>query len=199
MGWVGSWRPRTRGVAPPPPPAPGERCFSLHLLPQVKITTIMDYARMVKGEAALTSNVFSVTALVSDVVAIMAPKADAKGVEILVVPSPSAPHRLHGDSLRLLEVLCALMENAIQHSSAGGVVWLHLSTEGVVAGRWMMHFEIRDQGRGMCQSTLRSHSPPPSGRHPAPIPALSRAICTVNVVLSRTALKDSPRPTAIGW
>ena len=116
---------------------------------------MIDYARMLKGQVPLMTNVFSLPELLSDVVNIMAPKAATQGVEILVIPCPSTPHQLAGDSTRLLELLCAVMENAVQFSFTGGSIYLRVWADDVVAGTSLMHFEIQDKGQGMDESTLR--------------------------------------------
>jgi signal transduction histidine kinase/CheY-like chemotaxis protein len=125
-----------------------------------KFTMMIDYARMLKGQVPLMTNVFSLPELLSDVVNIMAPKAATQGVEILVIPCPSTPHQLAGDSTRLLELLCAVMENAVQFSFTGGSIYLRVWADDVVAGTSLMHFEIQDKGQGMDESTLRLATQP---------------------------------------
>ena len=116
---------------------------------------MIDYARLLKEQIPLNSTVFSVPELVSDVVNVAASHARADGVEILVLPEMSAPHRLVGDSLRLTEVLNLLMDNAIQFSDGGAVrfrIWAE--DMNMATGKCMMHFQLVDEGRGMDKATL---------------------------------------------
>eukprot|EP00670_Eutreptiella_braarudii_P026929 CAMPEP_0174379456 /NCGR_PEP_ID=MMETSP0811_2-20130205/122727_1 /TAXON_ID=73025 ORGANISM="Eutreptiella gymnastica-like, Strain CCMP1594" /NCGR_SAMPLE_ID=MMETSP0811_2 /ASSEMBLY_ACC=CAM_ASM_000667 /LENGTH=450 /DNA_ID=CAMNT_0015532007 /DNA_START=1 /DNA_END=1350 /DNA_ORIENTATION=- len=115
---------------------------------------MIDYARMLKGQVPLISNGFSVPELVSDLVDMMAPNAEIQGVEILVIPDPSTPHKLMGDSTRLLEILCILMDNAIRYSPSSGTVWFRIWHSDMAMGSCMMHFEIQDEGPGMDESAL---------------------------------------------
>ena len=122
---------------------------------QAKITTMIDYARLLQENIPLNSTVFSVPELVSDLVNVASSHARAHGVEILFVPKVSAPHRLVGDSLRLTEVLNLLMDNAIRFSD-GGAVRFHIWAEdmNMATGKCMMHFQLVDEGRGMDEATL---------------------------------------------
>ena len=132
---------------------------------------MIDYARMLKGQVPLISNGFSVPELVSDLVDMMAPNAEIQGVEILVIPDPSTPHKLMGDSTRLLEILCILMDNAIRYSPSSGTVWFRIWHSNTAMGSCMMHFEIQDEGPGMDESALRSaHNLHPLGNSPPPHP-----------------------------
>ena len=147
------------------PSVPANACC----LFQGKITTMIDYARMLKGPIPLISNGFFVPELVSDLVDMMAPNAEIQGVEILVIPDPSTPHKLMGDSTRLLEILCILMDNAIRYSPSSGTVWFRIWHSDMAMGSCMMHFEIQDEGPGMDESALRSaHNRHPLGNPPLP-------------------------------
>ena len=127
---------------------------------------MIDYAKIMRGHVPLISDAFPVPELLADVVDMVASKAATQGVEILVLPRPTTPHKLVGDGARLMEILCAVMDNAVRHSHTGGTVWLRIADGDIMAGKYMMHFEIRDEGEGMDEATVRSAHSRPAFWHP---------------------------------
>jgi signal transduction histidine kinase len=79
--------------------------------------------------------------LVKEVLADLAPRAT--GREITATLDPALPP-VHGDSLRLRQVLLNLLDNALKYSPDGGVVRLHVSAtgDGVLVS-------VRDEGLGI--------------------------------------------------
>src|SRR5690606_34090087 len=83
----------------------------------------------------------------SNVTAMVTDKAEAKGLE-LVVRLTGMPSILHGDGVRLGQVLVNFMSNAVKFTEQGSVVLSGkvLSQEGQTV--WV-RFEVRDTGIGL--------------------------------------------------
>jgi CheY-like chemotaxis protein/anti-sigma regulatory factor (Ser/Thr protein kinase) len=78
------------------------------------------------------------------VVELLAPRADAKGIEIAAFVDDAAARRVIGDATRLRQVLLNLIGNAIKFTESGGV-----SIEVEPAPDGEVTFRIRDTGIGI--------------------------------------------------
>ena len=109
------------------------------------IEEILDFSKIEAGKLELSAQPFSLAALVEDVVELMAPRAQAKGLEIASDVDERLPGRVIGDATRLRQVLLNLAGNAIKFTETGGV--------GVVVAAGgkpdEIVIEVRDTGIGI--------------------------------------------------
>jgi PAS domain S-box-containing protein len=109
------------------------------------IEEILDFSKVEAGKLELAAEPFSLSALVEDVVELLAPRAQAKGLEIASDVDERLPERVLGDLTRLRQVLLNLAGNAIKFTDAGGVsVTVEAGSEpdAVV-------LQVRDTGMGI--------------------------------------------------
>ena len=109
------------------------------------IEEVLDFSKIEAGKLELTSEPVSLTTLIEDVVELVSPRAQAKGLEIAADVDERLPERVLGDTTRLRQVLLNLTGNAVKFTETGGVsvVVEAGSAEGEVA------FAIRDTGIGI--------------------------------------------------
>ena len=109
------------------------------------IEEILDFSKIEAGKLELETQPFSLTALVEDVVELLGPRAQAKGLEIASDVDERLPERVIGDATRLRQVLLNLAGNAIKFTETGGVGVV--VEAGASAGEIV--FEVRDTGIGI--------------------------------------------------
>lgn len=85
------------------------------------VDDILDFAKVEAGKLELTDSPFDPVALIEDVTELMAPRAQAKGIEISSLIGPGLPGRLVGDVERLRQILLNLVGNAVKFTQVGGV------------------------------------------------------------------------------
>ncbi len=85
------------------------------------IEEILDFSKIEAGKLELETQPFSLTNLVEDVVELLGPRAQAKGLEIASDVDERLPERVMGDATRLRQVLLNLAGNAIKFTETGGV------------------------------------------------------------------------------
>jgi signal transduction histidine kinase/CheY-like chemotaxis protein len=109
------------------------------------IEEVLDFSKIEAGKLELTSEPLSLPALIEDVVELISPRAQAKGLEIAADFDERLPERVLGDVARLRQVLLNLAGNAVKFTESGGVsVIVEAGTEtGEVA------FAVRDTGIGI--------------------------------------------------
>jgi signal transduction histidine kinase/DNA-binding response OmpR family regulator len=82
---------------------------------------VLDHARIEAGRLTVSPAPTDIGALIQDVVELLAPKAQAKSIELAADLGPGLPTRLLVDGARLRQVLLNLAGNAIKFTETGGV------------------------------------------------------------------------------
>jgi PAS domain S-box-containing protein len=109
------------------------------------IEEILDFSRIEAGRIDIAARPFSLTALAEGVVELLAPRAQAKKLEIACYVDDALPQQVIGDAARLRQVLLNLAGNAIKFTETGGVALV------VEPGLWPseISFKVRDTGLGI--------------------------------------------------
>ncbi|WP_336811865.1 hybrid sensor histidine kinase/response regulator [Bosea sp. MMO-172] len=85
------------------------------------VDDILDFAKVEAGRLELVEEPFDLVQLVETAAELMAPRAQAKGIELAAHIAPDLPARLMGDRDRLRQILLNLVGNAVKFTEAGGV------------------------------------------------------------------------------
>ncbi len=85
------------------------------------IDEILDFSKIEAGKLELTQAPFDLVGLVEGVIELLAPRAQAKGLDIASSIAAGVPSRVVGDAARLRQVLINLAGNAVKFTSRGGV------------------------------------------------------------------------------
>jgi PAS domain S-box-containing protein len=109
------------------------------------IEELLDYSKIEAGKIDLESRPFTLAALIEDITELLAPRAQARKLEIAAYVDERLPPRVIGDAARLRQVLLNLAGNAIKFTSTGGVALI------VEPGIWPseISFLVRDTGIGI--------------------------------------------------
>ena len=119
------------------------------------INAILDLSKIEAGYMALESVPFDLPNLADTIAELMAGKAVAKKLELLVLVQPDVPQGVVGDPTRLNQVLVNLVSNAIKFTESGHV----LITVEPAHDRSTAHalrFSVSDTGIGIPPDKLRS-------------------------------------------
>jgi PAS domain S-box-containing protein len=111
------------------------------------LNEILDTAKLDKGAVELELHDYSLLALVDELASTMGSNAADKGLALSVHYDPDLPPAVHGDELRVRQVMTNLLGNAIKFTSNGSVD-LSLTRE-LEDGREQVHLAIRDTGIGI--------------------------------------------------
>src|SRR3984885_2244072 len=109
------------------------------------IEELLDYSKIEAGKIDLEHRPFALAALIEDITELLAPRAQARQLEIAAYVDERLPVQVIGDAARLRQVLLNLAGNAIKFTSAGGVALI------VEPGIWPneISFLVRDTGIGI--------------------------------------------------
>jgi PAS domain S-box-containing protein len=112
------------------------------------INDILDFSKIEAGMLTIERVDFSLDETLDNVAALIAGKAQQKGIELLFDRSPDVPPVLHGDPLRLSQILVNLGNNAVKFTEAGEIV-VSIGVESQDADRVTLKCSVRDTGIGM--------------------------------------------------
>jgi signal transduction histidine kinase/DNA-binding response OmpR family regulator len=108
------------------------------------VDQILDFSKIEAGRLELIEEPFDARRLVEEIVELLAPNAQRKGLEIAASIAADAPALTIGDSLRLRQALTNLAGNAVKFTAHGGVcVTLRKQEDGRLA------FAVIDTGPGV--------------------------------------------------
>ena len=109
------------------------------------IEELLDYSKIEAGKIDLEHRPFALTGLIEDITELLAPRAQARKLEIAAYVDERLPVEVIGDAARLRQVLLNLAGNAIKFTSTGGVALI------VEPGIWPneISFLVRDTGIGI--------------------------------------------------
>jgi PAS domain S-box-containing protein len=113
------------------------------------IEEVLDFSKIEAGRLDLESMPFDLHAVVTDVVELIAPRAQEKGIEVAVDIADDVASRVAGDAARLRQVLLNLAGNAVKFTDHGGVALTVVRAHGSV------RFEVSDTGPGIEEDARR--------------------------------------------
>ncbi len=109
------------------------------------IEELLDFSKIEAGKIDLERRPFALAALIEDIAELLAPRAQARKLEIAAYVDERLPMEVVGDAARLRQVLLNLAGNAIKFTATGGVALI------VEPGIWPheISFLVRDTGIGI--------------------------------------------------
>lgn len=109
------------------------------------IDELLDFSKIEAGKIDLEHRPFALAAMIEEITELLAPRAQARKLEIASYVDERLPAEVIGDAARLRQVLLNLAGNAIKFTPAGGVALI------VEPGIWPgeISFLVRDTGIGI--------------------------------------------------
>src|SRR5258708_37352853 len=109
------------------------------------IEEILDFSKVEGGRLDLDTGASDLSALLEETIELIAPRAQAKGLEIASYLEDGLPRRVIGDAPRLRQVLLNLAGNAVKFTAQGGAAVLWQAGSGPDE----ISFLVRDTGIGI--------------------------------------------------
>jgi PAS domain S-box-containing protein len=109
------------------------------------IEELLDYSKIEAGKIDLEHRPFALAGLIEDITELLAPRAQARDLEIAAYIDERLPAQVIGDAARLRQVLLNLAGNAIKFTTTGGVALI--VEPGAMPGE--ICFLVRDTGIGI--------------------------------------------------
>jgi len=114
------------------------------------LNDLLDSARIESGRMEIEHARFNLATVVEEAVHIIALKAKAKGLELLVHMGNGLPAELIGDSLRIRQILLNLLANAVKFTETGQIA-LYVNAHADSRRYCPVSITVADSGIGMSQ------------------------------------------------
>ncbi len=112
------------------------------------INNILDFSKMEAGKVSLDCSDFSLNLLLDDVKSLFAPEAMEKGVMLETMVSLDVPEILHGDLVKLRQILVNLVGNAVKFTEKGRVN-VRIDAQLMPDSRISLQIIVADTGIGI--------------------------------------------------
>jgi PAS domain S-box-containing protein len=117
------------------------------------INEILDYSKLEAGKMDIEGTDFSVQTVVHDVLHMLSPQAETKGLKLVGTVEDSVPAVVKGDPLRVRQVLLILVGNALKFSTIGEISVRVAEVESL-GPDVELRFEVADTGIGIDRDKL---------------------------------------------
>jgi len=116
------------------------------------IDDILDFSKLEAGKFAVRCDDFDVRQMLQEVAELLAPRAHAKGIELVHRVATDVPHAIRGDVDRVKQVLTNLVGNGVKFTEKGHVE-VRITAEGSEQAP-MLRFSVADTGVGIKKEDL---------------------------------------------
>ncbi len=116
------------------------------------INDILDLSKIESGKMEIIPVDYDMASLINDVSNMIMPKAEAKSLEFNMSISPDIPSRLHGDDVRIRQILINLLTNAVKYTEKGSVT-LTVTSESF-SDEVRISYSVKDTGSGIAKEDL---------------------------------------------
>jgi two-component system, sensor histidine kinase and response regulator len=112
------------------------------------INDILDFSKIEAGKLAVECVEFDLDRVFENVLDVVAEKAVARGLELVLDVAPGVPRHLVGDPLRIGQILINYANNAVKFTEQGEVA-IRVLVEHEAAGEVALRFLVSDTGIGI--------------------------------------------------
>ena len=117
------------------------------------INSILDFSKIEDGKMEIVPVDYSVVDMIHYLQNSIAERAAAKSLQFIVNVDPSIPRTLHGDDMRVSQVIMNLLTNAVKYTKTGEVR-LTVKNSGISDGDLLLYVEVKDTGIGIKEEDM---------------------------------------------
>ncbi len=117
------------------------------------IGDILDFSKVEAGLLEIEPIPFDLQVACEDVVELLSPRAEEKGLTLILRYAPATPRRVIGDAGRIRQVLTNLVSNAVKFTHEGYVL-LNVERSALTSDRVSIRFTVEDTGIGTPEDKL---------------------------------------------
>lgn len=112
------------------------------------INDILDFSKIESGKMELVEEDYAPMSMISDLGIMFLTRIGEKNVELLYDIDPTLPKTLHGDGLRVRQIIINILNNAVKFTEEG-FVKLSIRVEECTGQDLVLAMSIRDSGSGI--------------------------------------------------
>ncbi|MBQ8246055.1 MAG: response regulator [Lachnospiraceae bacterium] len=118
------------------------------------INDILDLSKVEAGKMEIVEDDYVVSELIEETTTLMKRAAEQKGLEFRVDVAENMPSKLHGDAVRIRQILINLLNNAVKFTKEG-YVQLEVAGETLADDMFRLEMVVKDSGIGIKEEDLQ--------------------------------------------
>ena len=112
------------------------------------INDILDFSKIESGKMELVPVEYDLSLVIYDLVSMMKPRADKKGLSLVVNANQNIPRGMFGDNIRIKQCILNLLTNAVKYTETGCVTAV-FDFENTLDGYVNLKVAVKDTGIGI--------------------------------------------------
>lgn len=117
------------------------------------VNGVLDFSKIESGKMEIAPQDYKIEELIDDMVNMIEDRAEKKYLEFHLEIDESIPRELHGDDIRIEQVITNLLTNAVKYSEQGSVT-LKIECEKIEGDECTLYVEVRDTGIGIREEDM---------------------------------------------
>lgn len=117
------------------------------------INDILDSSKLEAGKVEIVPIDYNLTTLISDSYNMVRFRAEEKELKVNVINDHSVPVNLHGDEVRVRQILLNLLTNAIKYTNEGRID-ISVNWKGLTDNHIMLILSVKDTGIGISEREI---------------------------------------------
>lgn len=112
------------------------------------INDILDFSKIESGKMEIIPVEYQVSSVLNDLVNMIKPRADEKGLKLVLQINSAIPNNLKGDEVRIKQIVTNILTNAVKYTDKGTVT-LIADFEKTGDSCCELYLAVKDTGRGI--------------------------------------------------
>ncbi len=119
------------------------------------VNDILDFSKIEAGKMEIVPVEYDLSTLLRDLVNMIRPRAEEKGLSLCLHFDKATPKKLKGDDIRIKQVLTNILTNAVKYTEKGSITF-HLAYERIPAEPYQVNLivSVEDTGIGIKEEDL---------------------------------------------
>lgn len=117
------------------------------------VNGVLDFSKIESGKMEISPQDYKIEELIDDMVNMIEDRAEKKYLEFHLEIDEKIPRELHGDDMRIEQVITNLLTNAVKYSEQGSVT-LKMDCEKIEGDECTLYVEVRDTGIGIREEDM---------------------------------------------
>ena len=119
------------------------------------VNDILDFSKIEAGKMDIINVDYDLASMLNNIVNMMRERIVEKGLEFIVKVDPKTPDLLHGDEVRIRQVITNLLSNAAKYTEKGMVEFTVGFYKGKTDKSILLNVSVKDTGIGIKEEDIR--------------------------------------------
>ena len=112
------------------------------------VNDILDFSKIEAGKLEIIPVDYSLSSMLNDLAIMIHTKADEKNLQIIIKVDKCIPEQLHGDEIRIKQIITNILTNAVKYTEKGSITF-NVGYEKMDSDKIRLKVSVKDTGIGI--------------------------------------------------